>query len=141
MRIKIPIEIVNIEGNGCHIVVRAKFGNRKQGLLIIDTGASKTVFDSILIESVTEPFETDQDIQSTGIDATVVQSRLAILKKIEMGEFKSFNMLVVLIDLSNINKLYQKINKKKIWGLLGSDFLSFNKAKIDYEKNELSLKI
>jgi len=141
MRVRIPIQIINIENNGCHIVVQAKFGNHKKGLLIIDTGASKTVFDSTLVESVTKPFETDQDIQSTGIDATFVQSRLAILKKIEMGDFKSFNLLVVLIDLSNITKLYKKINNKKIWGLLGSDFLSYHKAKIDYEKNELSLKI
>lgn len=40
---EIPISIISIEGDGFHLLIPAKINNKKATLLI-DTGASRTVF-------------------------------------------------------------------------------------------------
>ena len=42
--IEIPINIINIEGDGFHIVTEGHI-NGKAARFVVDTGASRTVFD------------------------------------------------------------------------------------------------
>ena len=138
---KIPISLVEIETNNFHLFVSITFNDEETGEIIIDTGASKTVFDAGRLQKYSEIVELDEDIKSSGINANLTDAQLVTVNKIQIGDLviKKFN--AVLFNLDHINALYADINNKQVWGLLGSDFLKKYKAKIDYEKKLLSLKV
>ena len=48
MRIKIPLQLVELEDTKFHLPVSAQFEYNSKRLWIIDTGASRTVFDKNL---------------------------------------------------------------------------------------------
>ena len=85
--------------------------------------------------------EIQPDIQSTGINAIVMESLHGIIRDFKLGDFLINEMKVVLIDLSSINELYKTVSTKIIWGLIGSDFLLKYRARIDYGKKILSIKV
>lgn len=162
---KIPLSVDNVDGDACHISVNAVFNDFKNGVLLIDTGASKTVLDKDLTKDLIqlidtnsyieenpqtlteklsseqrEQFDIDDDgIVSLGVNSGKIDFHFGILKKLSLGNFTIENFTVALIDLSNINDLYGAIGKPKIWGLLGGDFLLKYKAVIDYNKKNLSI--
>jgi len=45
MTIKIPLQVIILKDKGCHLFVDAVINNKIETKLIIDTGASKSVFD------------------------------------------------------------------------------------------------
>jgi hypothetical protein len=137
---KIKIKIVEIEEDGCHLLVKATFNNKKNGYLILDTGASKTVFD---IESLTPlvdmiPFD-EEKIKSSGISEGFLQSKVGILPHLQIGNLILIDETIVMLDLSHINKLYEQFSKKKIWGLIGGDFYKKFQAEINYKKCVLTV--
>jgi len=142
MIIKIPIKNLDIEGDGCHLLVKAAFNSKHKGFLIIDTGASKSVFDMKQLENIIEiiPHE-PETIKSSGISQGFLENKMGLLKKIKIGELTLTDYPVVLLDLSHINKLYEDFFNKPIWGLLGGDFLKQYQAKINYKNNSLILDI
>lgn len=141
MRVKIPIEIIELDNNSFHLFVQG-FVNGQLCHLIIDTGASKTIFalnhlQSILLEEpVSQP-----DIQSAGISASSLDSHSGIITEFRLGQLLLTSMETVLIDLTSIDELYRKYTSKSIWGLIGSDFLLKYKAKLDYGNLTLTLRI
>lgn len=138
MKYVIPISLVKLEEENYHITVLSVFKNDTEGLWIIDTGASKTVFNQSLTE-LYEPIEMDINlkIQSAGIGVGHLETSLGNLIPFMMGEYYIESLNVALIDLSHINKLYYSATQKEICGLIGSDFLLERKAVIDYGKLEL----
>ncbi|MCF6356294.1 MAG: retroviral-like aspartic protease family protein [Draconibacterium sp.] len=139
MRVKIPLQITEIDPGNYHIIISGSFADNKTASWIIDTGASKTVFDKNLVEyySILEG-ETDE-IHTAGIEDQPQEISLAVLKSMQIGKFKIENLKVALLDLTHINKLYSKITDLKICGFIGSDFLMENRAIIDYKKRVLIL--
>jgi hypothetical protein len=141
MTIKIPIEIVELDNSSYHLFVEG-FVNGRRCDLIIDTGASKTVFALNHVSSMLEtPPEMEPGIQSAGINATEMDSHQGILTQFRLGHFYTENYSIILIDLNSIDQLYRNISSKSIWGLIGSDFLLKYKAKIDYSKRMLTLQV
>jgi hypothetical protein len=140
MKYIIPINLVELEAENYHITVVSIFKNGTEGLWVIDTGASKTVFNQSLIE-LYEPVEMDEhtQIHSAGIGVGHLETSLGKLMPFMMGTLSVEPVQVALIDLLHINKLYFHTTKKEICGLVGSDFLLERKAVIDYEKLELVL--
>lgn len=138
MKYVIPISLVELEAENYHITVTSIFSNGAEGLWIIDTGASKTVFNQSLKE-LYEPIEMDgyTQIQSAGIGIGHLDTSLGKLIPFMMGAFSVEPLSVALIDLSHLNKLYFHTTQKEICGLIGSDFLLERKAIIDYRKLEL----
>lgn len=114
-------------------------GNDKK-LWVIDTGASKTAFDSALKENF-EPVEMDENtqIQSTGLGAAQLDTSLGKLHPFSLSGFKVNSLHVAVIDLSHINLHYKNLIQREVCGLIGSDFLWKYKAVIDYVKLELRL--
>ncbi len=139
MRYKIPIEIVEIEWGNYHPVVSADFMNGKKGYWVIDTGASKTVFDKNQAEQILSVVDETEDLHAANISEEPLKTSLGYLKKFSLGKFDVENMKVALLDMSHINELYSKVTELEICGLLGSDFLVQNKAVIDYKKKRLHL--
>ena len=139
MRIKIPIRIIELEPNNFHIIAEAKFSNLISGLWVIDTGASKTVFDKNLSDSILEFDEHSEEIHSAGIQDEPIKAEFAILKPFMFRKKEIKDLKVALLDLKHINDLYQKSTNIKICGLLGGDFLMNYKALIDYRKRIMIL--
>jgi len=136
----LPIDIVTLgEDNSYHLFVSGAINGRKYDLLI-DTGASHTIFDAALIPEAPADEKARQEIQSAGIHAGELKSSIGLIKKFKLGDLKRANWTVVLIDLTHVNELYQKFSDKRVAGLIGSDFLLKHKAIIDYKKRYLVLR-
>ncbi len=135
----IPLKLLKIENDGLHLSIRAKI-NGKAAHLLIDTGASKTVFDSNRIGKFVKEKSFDLNDQlSTGLGTNTMKSHIAVIKKISLGKVNIAGYKSVLLDLSHVNESYEKLGLKPIDGVLGSDLLSEYKAVIDYHKKALSL--
>ncbi len=140
MKTIIPIDIVTLgEENSYHLFVSAIINGKKYDMLI-DTGASQTVFDATLIPESTNDKIRIQEIQSAGIQAGELKSSIGNIEKFKLGDLKRRNWTVVLIDLQHVNALYKRFSSKHVAGLIGSDFLLRHKAIIDYKKKELVLR-
>lgn len=139
MRIKIPIQIIELEKHNFHIAITCRFFDGTAGLWIIDTGASKTVFDKNRIDYYTDSGE-EEEIHSVGISDQPLKSAIAKLKSLQFEKLNIQQLKVALLDLAHINEVYQKVTNLEICGLIGSDFLLKYKAVIDYKKRRLILK-
>ncbi len=139
MRYKIPIEIIEIEWGNYHPVVSSEFINGRKGYWVIDTGASKTVFDKNQTELILSVEDETEDLHAANMSEEPLKTSLGYLKKFAIGKFSVENLKVALLDMNHINELYSKVTDLEICGLLGSDFLVEYKAVIDYKKRRLIL--
>lgn len=139
MAIKIPIRLLNIEGDGFHLQVTIKI-NGKTANAILDTGASKTVFDKERIALFLKKEKiAEHERLSTGLGTTTMQSQQVTLNKISIGKLEIIEYNGVVLDLSHVNQTYKLIGLKPIDGVLGSDLLEKYEAVINYKKKILEL--
>jgi len=137
---KIPFKILAIGGEGFHLLVKINI-NGKSAKIIIDTGASKTVFDKKRIEKfVTEKNFLEHDKLSSGLGTNNMSSHTTTIKKMKIGDVEILNYSTVLLDLSHVNNSYDQVGLGAVEGVLGSDILLAYNAIIDYEKKILKLK-
>lgn len=139
MKIKIPLQIVELEDDNFHLVVDSKLPDGTVGYWVIDTGASKTVFDKTLLGNYREELHESEEVHTAGIGEKPLESSIGYLQPFSFGKLKMDKLRVALLDLSHINQFYSKVSSLKICGLLGSDFLLKHKAVIDYKKKQLVL--
>ena len=140
MKITIPIDIVTLgEDNSFHLFVEGSINGQSFDLLI-DTGASHTIFDASLIPEASADVIEAHEIQSAGIHAGELKTGIGHIKKFKLGKLKYVDWTVVLIDLTHVNDLYGKFTDKRVAGLIGSDFLLKHKSIIDYKKRKLMLR-
>lgn len=137
---KINFTIVNIEEDGCHSLVKAIFNKKHTGYLILDTGASKTVFDMEKLTPMVDmiPFD-EEKIKSSGITEGFLQSKVGMIPQLQIGDLILKDYTIVMLDLSHINKLYEQFSKKQIWGLIGGDFFKKYQTKINYKNCTLNI--
>ena len=137
---EVPIKLIKLEEDSYHILVHGKINDR-DCLLIVDTGASKTVFDINLNESkqIKDNATDKSHWHSAAINSEIIHTQHGVLDKFQLGDITIDKFHAVLICLSHINKLYREYNDMKIDGLLGSDFLVKYKAVVDYNKEKLML--
>ncbi|OQX98553.1 MAG: hypothetical protein B6I24_05035 [Bacteroidetes bacterium 4572_128] len=128
--------------------MKIKFNEEISKKVVIDTGASVSCFDGLILEkyiSKIDKIDKKNDLQSTGITETKLNIKKGILKKIYFGHLKLENYPIVLLDLTHINNMYKmyfsekKQKKLQICGLIGSDFLRKFNAIIDYKNQFLTL--
>ena len=139
MRIKIPIQIIELEDNNYHMVVLSVFNGQSTGYWLIDTGASKTVFDSNRAERYHLTGESADQVHTAGISDNPLKTAIAHLHGFSIGKLKIDDLRVALLDLSHINQLYSGSAGITICGMLGGDFLMHYQARIDYRKKVLEL--
>lgn len=136
----VPIELIDIEEDGSHLIIKAKINN-KAARLLIDTGASRSVFDKERILSfVHESTFSDHDKFSTGLGTDSMPTSIAVIKTFKIGEMTIKDFEIVLLDLSHVNGSYQKMGLPPIDGVLGNDVMVDHKAVVDYGKLELKLR-
>lgn len=140
MKHVIPLELIELEENNYHLVVSSRFEDESVRLWVIDSGASKTVFDhSLDLYFDLINTEDEQILRSAGIGSDQLDMALGVLHPFYLGELLFPPIKAALIDLSHINALYLDATKKEICGLIGSDFLQEYRAVLDYGKLRLTL--
>jgi hypothetical protein len=138
-KFEIPMQLVMLEDENYHLLIKSQFSNGQTKHWIIDTGASKTVFDS----SETHLFEAlsteGMEINSAGIGAHQIETSMGVINEISFHSFHKKRLEVALINLEPVNHVYQHFSKIRISGLLGSDFLRQHKAIINYQRKQITL--
>jgi hypothetical protein len=135
------LRFIKLNDFGFHLVVKARINNKKANLLI-DSGASNTVFDKTLIGDFL-PKETLHlhEKLSTGLGTNSMKSESAVIQKLELGKLVIQSYQAVILDLSHVNASYKAMKLKPIEGVLGGDILKKYNAVINYKKKTLVLTI
>ena len=135
----IPLDIIPIEEDGFHIFVEALV-NGKPARLLVDTGASRTVFDEERIKSFLVPKRGQFkkiDKLSAGLGTNTMESHSVKLKEFSFGEKSFRNYQTVILDMKHVNQSYRTLGFPEIDGVLRGDLLHELKAVIDYRKKEM----
>ncbi|RKR82295.1 aspartyl protease [Mucilaginibacter gracilis] len=140
MRITIPLQIIELQDDGFHPLVEVVvFG--KPFILVLDTGASKTAFDTNLLQQANEEtIFSNSDRLSTGLGTNTMASFTTTIRDMRIGKLSIAAFEVAVLDLSAINIAYSQLNKPQVLGVLGGDILMKYEALIDYSKSVLKLK-
>ncbi|WP_297086768.1 retropepsin-like aspartic protease [uncultured Draconibacterium sp.] len=139
MRVKLPVKIVELESSNFHLLVSCCLNSGEQEYWVIDTGASRSVFDKNLTAGIAAVMDETEDLHAANMSEAPLKTSLGTLNPVSFGKFRVEAMQVALIDMDAINDLYQKVSEYKICGLLGSDFLLKYHAVIDYKRQLLKL--
>jgi predicted aspartyl protease len=143
MQTKIPLSIIKIEDEGCHLLIPATI-NGNEAVLLIDTGASRTVFDKSRIKRFIpeeeQQFETNEQL-STGLGTNTLPSEITVLSEIQLGEKIIHEFQTAVLDLSHVNQTYTLLGLPAIDGVIGGDLLKKHKAVINYGSKFLKLKV
>ncbi len=139
--VEIPIKLLDIEGDGYHLMIRGKI-NGKDAHFLIDTGASRSVFDPVTITSfIDDPqFEKKEGI-TAGVGSSDLESATFNIETLSLGDLVIHNYEGVAIDMENIHETYEKIHLPKIHGIIGGDILVKYKAIINYKQLKIRLRM
>jgi hypothetical protein len=139
MKTILPLIIFPIEDDGFHIKVFI-YINGKKATMILDTGASRTVFDETrIINFIGDNEMEEQDRLSSGLGTTTMASKKVLLSRIQIGKIEINDYEATILDLQHVNQSYEKLELDHIDGVLGGDILKDYKAIIDYAKQKLVL--
>ena len=135
----VSLKILKLEG-GFHLLISLRI-NGMPARMLVDTGASHTVFDKRQIgRFLTSEKLESHDRLSTGLGTNDMKSHLLVIRKMILGGVEVRNYKAVVMDLSHVNTAYAEMKQKPIDGVLGSDLLKKYRAVIDYGKRHLHLK-
>ena len=134
---EICFEIVELELNTYHPLVKAEFPGLEEHWWIIDSGASKSVFNV----SLTRHYISDENdaVMATGLGKEVVETRSGTISEFKIGGFNFGPLKVALVNFQHINDKYAKFSDKKIVGLIGCDFLCSRKTILDFEQKKIKI--
>lgn len=136
---KVPLQIIDLQSDGFHPLIKISvFG--MPFILVLDTGASKTAFDRVLLMQADEnAVIITSDKLSTGLGTNTMASATAIIHDLYIGNLLIDEFEVAVLDLSTINTAYRQLGHPEILGVLGGDILMKYKAIIDYGEKSISL--
>ena len=137
--IEVPINIISIEGDGFHLIAEGLI-NGKSARFVVDTGASRTVFDKErILAYIDNPEFNEKEGLSAGIGGTDISSFIFKLEELSFGELSVKDYQAVAMDLSNVNNSYAMLNIPPVDGVLGGDLLYKHKAVISYKLKKMRL--
>jgi len=136
---EVPIQLLPIENDGFHILVQGKI-NRKKALFLVDTGASRSVFDQHGIKKFLNKatFEENERL-STGLGTNTMPSLVTEIASISFGHLVIKDYTAIAIDLKHVFESYDKLGLPAIDGILGGDILLTYRCVINYGKRTLKL--
>lgn len=139
MKISIPLQLIDLHDDGVHILVKVTVCNT-QFNVVVDTGASKTVFDHHMLLQAESPVEiVATEKLSAGLGTTSMQSFTAIVPDFKIGKLHLTQFEAAVLDLSSINDAYSQLNHPQVLGVLGGDILMQYQAVINYGSRKLYL--
>ena len=137
--IEVPINIINIEGDGFHLIAEGMINN-KPARFVVDTGASRTVFDKDrILNFIDNPEFNEKEGISAGIGGTDLSSFIFNIEELSFSDLKINDYQAVAMDLSNVNNSYAMLNIPPVDGVLGGDLLYKHKAVISYKLKKMRL--
>ena len=112
----------------------------KEARFLIDTGASRSVFDPNTITAFIDDvqFEKKEGI-AAGVGSSDLESASFLIDILKVGDLEILGYEAVALDLENIHEMYGKLNLPRIDGILGGDLLKRYKAVINYKSKKLRL--
>ncbi|MDT3402462.1 retropepsin-like aspartic protease [Mucilaginibacter terrae] len=141
MKVNIPLQVIDMQGDGYHLLVNVKIGRKKYNV-VLDTGASKTVFDHELLAKANKSIVMEATHRlSAGLGTLSMESFTAVVPVFNIGRLELPDFEVAVLDLSTINQAYAQLNHPEVLGVLGGDILMQYKAVIDYGKKRLKLEV
>lgn len=137
--IEIPINIINIEGDGFHLIAEGLINN-KPARFVVDTGASRTVFDKDrILNYIDNPEFNEKEGISAGIGGTDISSFIFNIEELSFGNLKINDYQAVAMDLSNVNNSYAMLKLPPVDGVLGGDLMKKYQAVINYKLKKMRL--
>ncbi len=135
--IEVPLQLLDIEGEGFHIMVKGLI-HGKEAHFLIDTGASRSVFDPKTISTFIENIEFEKKEGLTaGVGSSDLESATFKIDAFSIGEMEIHDYEAVALDVENIHEMYGKLGLPHIDGILGGDLLKRYKAVINYRLKKL----
>lgn len=136
---QIPMQIVDIAGDGYHALIQGGV-NGKEARFLIDTGASRTVFDPAAITRFIEtPSFSAKQGPSVGVGGSDLECSTFIIDTLSIGDIAIHNYEAVALDLSNVHETYKELGLPVIDGIIGGDLLVRLKATINYRLKKIRL--
>ena len=137
--IEVPLQLLDIEGEGFHIMVKGMI-HGKEANFLIDTGASRSVFDPKNITNFIDniQFEKKEGL-TAGVGSSDLESATFKIDTFSLGALEITNYEAVALDLENIHEMYDKLHLPHIDGIIGGDLLKKYKAVINYRNKKLRL--
>ncbi len=133
--IKIPLKLINLQDDGFHLLVEIVVFEETHWA-VLDTGASRSVFDKNLLEKHLPDLKVQDEVQTATLFSTN-QTLLGEIPVWKIGSLKIKSYQAVGLDLSGVSETYQQIGHPPIAAILGGDILMRFQAKIDYKKATL----
>lgn len=135
----IPLRFIEIDGQGVHLAVSG-FVNGNLSNILIDTGASQSVFDKNRIMLFSDEMELEPiEKQSKGLGTDSMEGFRFVVGQFILGDILLEDFELIALDLSHINSSYHELGLAPVDLVLGGDVLRKYKAIIDYENAELRL--
>jgi hypothetical protein len=137
--VKLPITFQQLEGDGFHIFTEIKIFD-DTFFMLIDTGASKTVFSEKMIDMYPSLEIIDlEENMAAGIGEDKISAKMARIPLLQLGKIKLHNHFCGLISFENINAAYHSMGLKTFEGIIGGDILHLFGAQISYKNAHLQL--
>ena len=137
--IEVPLQLIDIEGEGFHIMVKGMIHDKEANFLI-DTGASRSVFDSKTISNFIDDIQFEKKEGLTaGVGSSDLESSTFKIESFSIGDLEITEYEAVALDLENIHEMYGKLGLPCIDGIIGGDLLKRYKSVINYKGKKLRL--
>ena len=134
---QVPIRLLDIEGEGFHVMIQGKI-NGMEANFLIDTGASRSVFDpTVITKFIENPTFQKKGGITAGVGSSDLESSTFIINTLSFGDIEIHNYEAVALDLENIHESYSKLGLPAIDGIIGGDLLYRLKATINYRLRKI----
>ena len=112
----------------------------KDANFLIDTGASRSVFDPKTIVTFIEDISFEKkEGMTAGVGSSDLESATFVIDSFFVGALEIHDYEAVALDLENIHEMYGKLGLPRIDGILGGDLLKRHKAVINYRSKKMRL--
>jgi len=135
--ISIPLILISLQDDGFHLLVEIVVFGQKL-FAVVDTGASRSVFDKTFVKEHLKELEHSEETQATTLFSTS-STLQAIIPAIKIGSLVLKDYETVALDLETVNQAYENLGHPPIIGIIGSDLLLKYQAVINYKKMKLYL--
>lgn len=130
--IAVPMTLINLNDDGFHLLVEiAVFGGKYWA--VVDTGASRSVFDKSFIEQNSRETLTADHTNATTLFTTSATIQ-TVIPKLKIGRLTIKKYAAVALDLETVNEAYAALGHPRIMAIIGSDIFYSYHAKINYKK-------
>jgi hypothetical protein len=135
----IKIRVFKLTGGGKHIAVKTLINGHK-AILLIDTGASNSIFDSGHIAFADSELKSiKSDGSGSGFNAEITNLMHGEISELKISRFKQIKIKTIFTSMDHINTLYKSLKLPEIAGIIGCDWLIENNAILDFSQQILQI--